>query len=236
MPKKRRVIKKKTKEPDEFISTSDLIIRYVREHSRNVIRIALGVVVVVLIAYGWIYSIREKEKESLISFAQAEQLYKAGMSTQSDYQSVEEQYRLALGEFEDIVKKYKGTSSALKAIFYTADCSYRLKDYDKAIEYYTQVINRSGKGDYLRYFAFEGLGYCYEEKGDYEQALKHFEKSMEETYGSDLKELVYLNMARNYEALNDRENALQYYKKIIDNQEDSLFSELAQDKISALKN
>ena len=43
-------------------------------------------------------------------------------------------------------------------------------------------------------------------------------------------------MARNYEALNDREKALQYYKKIIDDQEDSLFSALAQDKISALKN
>jgi hypothetical protein len=59
---------------------------------------------------------------------------------------------------------------------------------------------------------------------------------MEETYGSDLKVLGYLNMARNYEALNDRENALQYYKKIIDDQADSLFSALAQDKISALKN
>ncbi len=236
MPKRRRIAKKKIKEPDEFISTSGLIIKYVREHSGNVIRIAIGVLVVALIAYGWLYSIREKEKESLNLFYQAEQLYKVGMSTQNDYQSAEEQYRLALGRFEAIEKKYKGASSTLKALFYIADCSYRLKDYDKAIDYYTQFVNRSKKDDYLRCFAFEGLGYCYEEKGDYEQALKNFEKSMEETYGSDLKVLGYLNMARNYEALNDRENALQYYKKIIDDQEDSLFSALAQDKISALKN
>ena len=236
MSKRRRVIKKKLKEPDEFISTSDLIIGYVREHSRNVIRITIGVLVVFLIAYGWFYSSKEKEKESLSIFYQAEQLYKVGISTQGDYQSAQAQYRQALGKFEAIEKKYKGASSALKALFYIAECSYRLKDYDKAIDYYTQFINGSGKGDYLRCFAFEGLGYCYEEKGDYEQALKHFKKSMEETYGSDLKVLGYLNMARNYEALNDRENALHYYKKSIDDQENSLFSQLAQDKISAFEN
>jgi len=79
------------------------------------------------------------------------------------------------------------------------------------------------------------LGYCYEAKKDHEQALTHFKKSMEEMYGSGLKELEYLNVARNYEALHDKDNALHYYKKVVDNREESLFSALAQDKMSSLK-
>lgn len=232
MPKRIRVIKKKVKEPDEFISTSGLIIRYVRSNYRNVIRIVVVVLIISFITYGWFYSKREKEKEASHLFYQTEQLYKRGKGNQT----AKERYQVALGKFENIVKKYKGTSSALRALFYLGDCYYRLRDYDKAIDYYEQFINKSSKDDFLRCFAYEGLGYCYEEKGEYEQALKHFKKSMEETDGNNIKELEYLNLARNYEALSDNASALQFYKKVIDNQGDSLFSELAQDKVAALEN
>lgn len=232
MPKKRRVIKKKIKEPDEFISTSGLIIRYVRNNSRNVIRMVVVVIIVSFVTYGWFYYSREKEQEASHLFYRTEQLYQRGQSNQT----AEERYQVVLGKFENIMAKYKGTSSAIKALFYIGDCYYHLRDYDKAIDYYRQFINRSSKGDYLRCFAFEGLGYCYEERGDYEQALKHFKNSMEGTDSSNIKELEYLNLARSYEALNDSKSALQFYKKLIDNQGDSLFLELAKDKVNALKN
>ena len=233
MPKKRRIIRKKLKEPDEFISTSGLIIGYVRNNSRHIMRIAVVVLIISFLTYGWIYYNREKEKEASLLFYQSERFYKRYSQTAN--QPVEERYSLALRKFEDIMKKYSGTSSAIKALFYIGDCYYHLRDFDKAIDYYKQFINRSRKGDYLVCFAFEGLGYCYEEKEDYEQALEYFKKSMEESE-IDIEELHYLNIARCYEALNDKVNALQFYKKVIDNQSNSIFSELAQDKVRALKN
>jgi len=235
MPKKRRVIRKKLKEPDEFISTSSLIIGYVRNNSRHVIRIAVAVLIISFLTYGWIYYNREKEKEASLVFYQSEQFYKSNRYSQTANQPVEEGYSLALRKFEDIMKKYSGTSSALKALFYIGDCYYHLRDYDKAIDYYKQFINRSRKGDYLVCFAFEGLGYCYEEEEDYQQALEYFKKSMEESE-IDIEKLQYLNIARCYEALNDKAHALQFYKKVIDDQSNSIFSELAQDKVRALRN
>jgi len=235
MSKRRRIIRKKIKEPDEFISTSSLIIGYVRNNYRNIIPIAILVLIISSLTYGWIYYNRGKEKEASYLFSQSRQFYQSRKYTQTANQPVEELSRLALGKFEDVMKKYSGTSSAIKALFYIGDCYYRLRDYDKAIEYYERFINRSKKGHYLIGFAFEGLGYCYEEKEDYKQALKYFKKSMEES-DIGVKKLNYLNIARCYGALNDRANALQFYKKVIDNQSDSIFSELAQDKAEALKN
>lgn len=235
MPKRRRVIRKKLKEPDEFISTSGLIIGYARSNYRNIIRIAVIVLIISLLAYGWIYYNRGKEKEASHFFFQSKQFYQTSRYNQTNNRPVEERYSVALGKFEDVIKKYSGTSSAIKTLFYIGDCYYHLRDYDKAIDYYKQFINRSRKGDYLVCFAFEGLGYCYEEKKDYEQALKYFKKSVEESE-IDIKELEYLNIARCYEALDDKANALQFYKKVIDDQSNSIFSELAQDKVRALKN
>ena len=234
MPRKRRVIKKKVKEPDEFISTSSLIIGYVRNNSQLVIQIAVVVLIISFLTYGWIYYTREKKKEASLLFYQSEQFYKSDRYSHTANQPVEERYSVALRKFEDIMKKYSGTSSALKALFYIGECYYHLRDYDKAIDYYTQFINRSRKGDYLACFAFEGLGYCYEEKGVYEQALEYFKKSMEASE-VDIEELHYLNIARCYEALNDKAHALQFYKKVIDDKSNSIFSELAQDKVRALK-
>ena len=98
-----------------------------------------------------------------------------------------------------------------------------------------KFINKSRKGNYLRSFAFEGLGYCYEGKGDYEQALSFFKKSVDEG-ATHVRDLTYLDIARCYEALDDKANALEFYKKFTDEQDDSIFSKLAQEKIELLEN
>ena len=234
MPKRRRIIKKKIKEPDEFISTSSIITNYVKNNYRNIIPVAVIALVVSLIIFGWFYYSKGREKEAANLFYQSKRFYQSVKNSQTAGQPAEEMYRLALEKFENVKKQYAGTSSNTEALFYIGDCYYHLRKYDKSINYYQQFIDKSGKDDYLRCFAFEGLGYCYEEKGDYEKALNYFKKSADESV-IDIKELEYLNIARCYEALNDRVNALQFYKKFIDSQSESIFLELAQKKVEALK-
>ena len=132
-----------------------------------------------------------------------------------------------------IHENYAGTASGKKALFYMAECYYRLGDFDKATEYYTQFIDKSRKGDYLISFAYEGLGYCYEGKGGFEKALDYYKKSMEQKT-LDIRKMEYINIARCYEALNDKTKALEYYKKLENEQSDSLIAELVQDKVNTL--
>jgi len=234
MPKRRRIVRKKIKEPDEFISTSSIIIGYIKDNYRSIIPLMLLVLIISFLSYGWIYYSREKEKDASHLLYQSERFYQSIKYNQTNNKSVKETYHLAIAKFEDIIKRYSGTRSAIGALFYIGDCYYHLRDYDKAIDYYKQFIKSSGKDDYLVCFAFEGLGYCYEGKKDYQKALEFFKKSMGEGK-FDIKELQYLNIARCYEALNDKASALKVYKKVINNQSDSIFSELAQDKVRTLK-
>jgi tetratricopeptide (TPR) repeat protein len=232
MPKKIKIVTKKEKKPDEFISTSSLIIGYVKNHYQTVARSAIAVGIAMVIVTGWFYYSRGREKEAALLFLQVQQLYQKGETKE---QSAAERYRISLGKFEDIINRHKGTSAALNALFYKGECLYRLKEYNKATENYEQFINQSRKGNYLRGFAFEGLGYCHEAQGDYTQALNYFEKAVGEGEAM-LRESGYLSIARCYEALNDRVRALEFYKKVADTQEASLpVVELAQDKIKALK-
>ena len=235
MPRKIKISRKKIDEPDEFVSTSSFVIDYVRNNYRNIIPVTVVILVIAIVAFGWFYYSKEREREASSLFYQSKQIYNTTQNTQNNYQSVEEKYRLSLGKFEDIRNNYSGTSSSIESSFYIGDCYYHLREYDKAIDYYNQFLNNSSKGDYLKYFAFEGLGYCYEEKGNYEKALENFKKSMEEG-DVDIKELAFMNMARCYEALNDKANALEFYQKLSDDQSNSIFSGLVQDKIEALKN
>jgi tetratricopeptide (TPR) repeat protein len=79
------------------------------------------------------------------------------------------------------------------------------------------------------------LGYCYEEKGDYEKALDYFKRSLNED-NCAIEKLLYLNIAGCYEALNDNASALEYYKKTGGDESNSPFFTLARDKVAALKN
>ena len=235
MPRKIKVVKQKATEPDEFISTSSLVLDYVKNNYVMIGSAAAIVLVVAFIIFGFYYYSREREREALGLFNQAKQMYQKSTAGQANNQPPTPLYRPALEKFEEVVENYSHATSATTSLLYMGDCYYQLKDYDKAIESYLSFINASQKDNYLRQFAFEGLGYCYEEKGDHEKALDYFKQSLNET-NCAIENLLYLNIARCYETLKDSTSALEYYKKAGGKGNKSPFIALAEDKAAALKN
>lgn len=233
MPRKIKVAKKKANEPDEFISTSSVVVEYVKNNYRTLMSGAAIGLVLFLIVSGWLYYTRGKEKEAVNLYNQAKRIYQSDPRIQKENQPRGEVYRASLEKFEEVYNKYPNTASATASALYLGDCYYHLKEYDKAIEYYRHFIDTSEKSDYVRCFALEGLGYCYEEQGNHQKALEYYQESIKESAGA-IKELLYLNVARCYEALQDKTNALEFYKKAVDGQSNSLFATLARDKIALL--
>ena len=235
MPRKIKVTRQKATEPDEFISTSSSIFDYVKNNYVTIAGAAGIVLVVALITLGWYYYSSEREREALNIFNKAKQMYQQSAANQTNNQPQTDFYHPALEQFEEVVTTYSGTSSAVSSLLYIGDCYYHLKDYDKAIDSYMRFLNTAGKDDYLRQFAYEGLGYCQEEKGDHEKALDFFKQSLSEPHCA-IKNLLYLNVARCYEALEDNTAALEYYNKAGGDESNSLFFELAQERANSLKN
>ncbi len=75
-------------------------------------------------------------------------------------------YNGALDRLYDGVAK---NPNSVDILYQIANCNYRLKDYDKAIEYAERVIRR----DYKRLEAYRLVGNSYDIKGDYNKAVEY---------------------------------------------------------------
>lgn len=231
MPRKIKVQRKDVKEPDEFISTTSQVMAYVKKNYRMLAPVAGAVLVLVLITVVWYYYRAGRDRVARESFNQAVALYQAE-GTEAEKPS-DQRYREALSQFTALEDNYRGTESGFKALFYLGESSYHLREYDKAIDYYNRFISRSRPENYVRCFAYEGLGYCYEEKQDYAKAIDFYKRALSEPNPA-LPDLLYSAIARCYEALNDKGNALDYYKKITADKSGSVLLTIAGDRMSAL--
>jgi tetratricopeptide (TPR) repeat protein len=139
----------------------------------------------------------------------------------------EDAYRQALEEFKKITQQYPDTGGGIAALFYAGACSYRLGKIDDALTYYQNFLKKTGEIDVrLRPLAYEGIGYIYERKNDYKQALEWFEKQDKDS-GGGLSVMAPLNLARCYAALGDRERACKSYQAFLDKNPSSYFAETA---------
>lgn len=232
MPRKIKVVRKDADEPDEFISTSSRVFAYLKKNYRMAASAGGAVVLLVLITAGWNYYRAGQERAARNDLNQAVALYSMAASPQGDT-SPDQRYREALDGFNALVEQYPGTASAVEALFYLGESSYRMREYDKAIDYYTRFIDRSGSGNYLRSFALEGLGYCHEDKGDYTKAIDFYRRALEE-HGNGVPDLLHIAIGRCYEALQDKGAALDSYKKVTADTSPSLLLSVARDRIAVL--
>jgi tetratricopeptide (TPR) repeat protein len=232
MPRKIKVQRKGVTEPDEFISTTSRATAYVRKNYRLLAPVAGAVLVLVLITVIWSYYRAGRDRAARESFNQAIALYqtegRGGTENPSD-----QTYREALTRFTALADSYGSTESGVAALFYLGESAYHLLDYDKAIDYYNRFISRSRPGNYVRCFAYEGLGYCYEEKQDYAKAVDCYKRAIAEPSPA-VPDLLYSAVARCYEALNDKATALDYYKKITADTSGSVLLTIAGDRMRAL--
>ena len=196
---------------------------------KNFTYILIGVIALVVVIVGsivWAYIDNKRETTAAEQFAQSVALYEQVLADDGSIES-------ALERFQSIIREYGGTTSGVLSLFYAGNCSYALKDYDEAIADYERFIAAEPKETHLRILAYDSLGYCFEEKGDYKKAIENFDKTINPAPG--LGENGYLNIARCYEALADAENSLKYYQRVILEYPESRMATYVQEKINLLE-
>jgi tetratricopeptide (TPR) repeat protein len=209
MSRTRKIVKKKLKEPDEFITLTERTYLFLKRHAKPVgagVMIVLVLILAVLFYQRW-----EKKKEG-----NAYQLFTLAMET---YQAAStpykegspEQYRNVLEKFDEVIAKFPGTSAGKLSILFKGNLDLRLGEFDEAIKAYNAFLQKAGKEKLYRIFALEGLGYSYEGKKDYEKALSVYQKILE--FGEDFQLAdAYLGMGRCCEKLGKNKEALENYK------------------------
>jgi tetratricopeptide (TPR) repeat protein len=204
---------------------------YVKE---NLNQIASVVSIILIIAAGifyWQYTLLKAEKDSFSSFSRALTTMSTEVKTEAEREVVSQQ---ALELFKSVVGNYPKTKTGAASLYYSGNCSLTLNNYDEAIEYYNQFLGKSDKSFvYLRALAYEGLGYAYEGKGEFTQAIEWFEKQKNEGKDVDIS-VALLNIARCQELSGDNAAACKSYTDFENEYASSSFIETVQMKMNDL--
>lgn len=232
MASKKRIIKKKLKEPDEFITLTERAYLSVTHHPKS-ITVGAGIVLVLLL---FIFFFQKWEKKN------SENAYQMFNSVVETYQMVSspyregspQEYKNVIERFNEVIAKFPKTPSGKLAFLYQANIYLRLGEFDEAIKAYESYLEKAGKEKLYRAFAMEGLGYSYEGKRDYEKAINAYQKLIDLGERFQLAN-AHLGLGRCYEKMGKTKEALENYKSFIKISQTSQMANIVLRKISSLE-
>jgi tetratricopeptide (TPR) repeat protein len=220
--------KKLLKEPDEFISTTGRVVRFVRSHRQQVLRYSLVCLAAVAVAVAVYFYFDWEQGKAVNVQAQGFQLYEDALRKPPNSAEEKETYKKALEKFKEASSIYRWGNTGQISMIYIGLCHLALQEYDPAAAAYASCLEGP-----LGSIARIGLAYSYEAKKDYGKAVENFEKDAEEN--NPYQEEGLLGAARCYERLNQKPKALELYQKALTRNPKSAMADFIQRKISELK-
>jgi len=221
MVAKRRIPKKKLKEPDEFITWGSQAMAYALSHIRY---IALGVLLVAAIIAALFLWRQHQAASEEMAFA----LLGKGITL---YQQ-EEKREEALPIFSELIKDYPRTRAGKVALLYRGRGYMLKRDYDFAIADFELFLKRSSQ-PLLRVIALNALGNSYSATGEYQRAIDRFQQVIA-SGEAWLKPYVLLQMGLCWEKLGEKEKAIEAYQESLALELPSPWGTLAKTRLKKL--
>lgn len=222
-----KLSKQELKSPDAFQTTFERVGDYVVENKQRVIVAGLALAGAVMIALGIYFYWSNYTSSSLKLYAKAyENIIKSG----DNQETVAENIKI----FEKLIDQYSHSVSGRMAYYHLGNIYYDQGEMDKAINSYEKFVGKAGSDKTgVKFLALSSLGYSYEVKQNYKEALKYFEQA-QKVYNTGFEVIGLRNIARAYEELNNKEKALEYYKKALEKNTEPSATIFIKRKISAL--
>ena len=225
----KKIIVKELKNPDRFHVISANLFRYISKNKKILYLLSGIFILAVLLSGGWYFYMSNCEKK-------AQEIYSSAYNSYQilDYNKDGQEYEKAVNLYEELIKKYPRTHAALLSYYNLGNIYFVLGKMDKSIDSYKQFLNKSLEDNVLTSLAYYGLGYCYEAKEEYADALKAFNNSMAQHTGKFYLVMNYQNIGRIYEKMNKPAKAEKYYKMALEQTNNSFTKNLIKMKIAML--
>jgi len=232
MTRTKKIIKKKLKKPDEFITFSERAFQFI---TRYVKPIAIGGgILLALLLFVFLFQKWEEKNE-----ANAYQMFRVAVETYrtvtSPYREGSlQEYKTVLERFDEVIAKFPRTSSGKIAILYEGNIYLRLGEFENAIKAYEGFLREVGKGKLYRSFAMNGLGYSYEGRKEYQKAADAYREVIHLGESFQLAD-AYLGLGRCYEKLGKTKEAAENYRNFIKVSKKSEMTNMVLRKISVFE-
>ncbi|MEW6374206.1 MAG: tetratricopeptide repeat protein [Thermodesulfobacteriota bacterium] len=232
MKVKKKITKKKLKEPDQFLNLTQKAFLFITHHLKKIVAGGITVFVVLLAIFFFQRWEERKEEDAYRKLSLAVEIYQMVSSPYRERSSSD--YKNILEKFDEVIHLFPRTSSGKISFLYKGNIQLQLGEFEEAIKAYQTFLQKAGKEKLYRLFAMEGLGYAHEGKKDYEKALSAYQKIVKE--GESFQSAgAYLNMGRCYEKLGKNKEALENYKSFLKLAQKSQMTNAVLRKISILE-
>lgn len=222
-----KMSKKELKSPDAFQSTFERLGDYVAVNRTRVTVAATALILAILIVAGIYFYWSHYSQSALKLYAKAQ----ANILAEGETKKVMEENRLI---FNQLIKEYPHSWSGRLAHYHLGNIEYNNGEYDLAISSYEKFVKKAGSDKTgVKFLALTSMGYAYEAKKDFPEALKCFERAGK-AGKTGFEAFGLQNIARAHEEMNNREKALEYYKKAFEKTTDPSVTISLKRKIAAL--
>lgn len=193
MAKTEKLRRKDLIQPDQFISTTDILIAYFSKHKTIVTSIVISIILVVFFGL-WFKSNQNKKSLNMESL-----YFKLEQTILVNDNNKIKKMEILLDQFSEGAQKQR-------AFLLLADEYFNNGSYDKAIEYYQNILDRSSS-PLNQQLANVGIAYSFEGQKDYKNAINAYKNTIKHAFEYPLFD-VYVGLARCYELNNEKNEAL----------------------------
>lgn len=230
MARKKIPRKKLLKEPDEFQTLSARAIEWAGGHRTQLI---WTVSIVLFLAAGYaalrFHTARTNAQALALlerNIARYHQVLKSDGAAKA--------YDAVRPAFEQLLARYGGSTCAQRATLYYANISYAAGKYDQALALYRRQLDGFRDSPLLKNLIRCSVAYAQEAERSYPPAIASFQQILNAPVTS-LKDEALFNLALVYAATGDVAKERAALQKIVSQHKDSLYFELAAERIAELK-
>lgn len=222
-----KLSKKELKSPDAFQSTFERVGDYISENKTRVTVTGLALLCAVVIVVGIYFYWNHYTNSALKLYAKTqENAFNEGDNKETSSKNIK--------IFKELIDKYPHSWSGRMAYYHLGNIYYNNGEIDEAINHYKKFISNSRNDKTgVKFLALTSLGYSYEAKKDFKEALKSFEEA-QNAYNAGFEVIGMRNIARAYEESNNKVKALEYYKKALEKTTEPAATIFIKRKISSL--
>jgi tetratricopeptide (TPR) repeat protein len=217
--------KRELEAPDEFLTFSGKLLKLAAENKQKIVTGAAVILALILVGSGIRYYsfYTGKKAFSLLDegIKKTESERKTG-DPQKVYQSVSKDFNAILDAYSE-----KKAGKIARVIF--ADIAYDAGEYDLAVSLYTRALEDFKEDQLYKNLILTSLAYTYEQKKDYENAVKYI-KMIDASADEQLQDEVLFTLGRLQSSINPDKKENEYFQKILKEYPNSIYADMVREK------
>ncbi len=219
--------KRALSQPDEFVTVSSKILKFVAEHKVMFSSVLGTILVFGIIIAGICFFSSQAESKAFAMLDAADMKYKTSLKDTGAAEALKEVNE----DFRHILDKYSGRQAGkLTGVIFANRC-FDAGDFDRSITLYKKALEDFENRAAIKNLVLNGLGYAYEAKNEYETAAGYFEM-IAAASNPVMKTDAFFNLGRLYDMAGDMDKSRGAYEKIITGYPESIYIALVREKIA----